>query len=488
MKQKKLRAQKEQFKAVTMNCNGCGATVVFPEGEVMTHCDFCGRALARGEFLETPDFPELIISFRLTAEEARTRLTEWCDRNALKKESRHLKACLDDMQGYYLPYELIRGPVDCTVTREGMKKNFTCGGFLNGIFVNASSQLDNLTLDGMEPYDLNEIQEFEFAYLARQKAKIKDISQEQLDKRVGEEVAADYTSAVVKVLETRDVSVSPDVATLLRMPVMLPVYFVRKGKVMAAVNGQTGKVAVRSERVRKTLPWWIRPIVATLATFLVSFAAMWYFSRLTSVSFYGAGAFTLVMGLIFYTAYSNEYEGLPRTELNPKIFTTAGQYLRGEDGQLYASDRRIEQEPVLPVFFAPVNGTRTEVHIRFTTFGRFCKQMLYCVTALFLPILLAFVLNGFSYHGLHPSGAAVWLCIFVPVVPAYYIKLGRMDIYLNPYIYTVDPKGKKHRVRNRSNRTSRQDILDIILCSPFIILGLFLLLVLVINTYLVLGG
>ena len=81
------------------------------------------------------------------------------------------------------------------------------------------------------------------------------------------------------------------------MPVMLPVYYIHKGKVCAAVNGQTGKVAVRCEKTRKTLPWWIRPIALTVATFLAVFFAIWFFTRNVSVGVYGSGAFTLVMGL-----------------------------------------------------------------------------------------------------------------------------------------------------------------------------------------------
>ena len=488
MKQKGLREQKEQFRAVSMTCTGCGATVVLPENEVLSSCSFCGRALARADFLKTPDFPELIIPFRLTKEEAKERFAEWCGKNAAKQEAKRLKACLNEIQGYYLPYELIRGPVNCSVSRDGTSRKYSCGGFLNGIFVNASSQLDNLMLDGMEPFDVNEIREFEFAYLAQQKAKIKDISQEQLDKRVQVEVSADYTPVVAKSMETKGVSIQPNTEELLRMPVMLPVYYIHKGKVCAAVNGQTGKVAVRCEKTRKTLPWWIRPIALTVATFLAVFFAIWFFTRNVSVGVYGSGAFTLVMGLIYYTAFSNAFEGTPVTELPPKIFTSQGQYIRGSDGVLHASDQKITADPVKPVFFETVKGQRTAVHIRFTTLGRFIKQMALCFGMLFLPIIIAFILNGFHYHGLHPSGAAVWLCIFVPVVPAYYIKMGRIDIYENPYIYTIDNRGHKHKVKTKSGTTTVMDVVKILFTTPIIWAGLFLVFVLLMDIYLVLGG
>lgn len=310
MKQKALQKQKAEFKAVSKTCTGCGATVVFPENEAISSCSFCGCSLARAKFLEDPDFPELIVPFRLTKEEAKERFAEWCEQNDFKPEAKHLMACLNEIQGYYLPYELIRGPVDCTVSRDGSVRKFSCGGFLNGIFVNASAHLDNLTLDGMEPFDLSEIQEFEFAYLAQQKAKIKDVTQEQLDWRVKEEIGTDYTPVVAKAMETKHITIEPKADELLRMPVMLPVYYIRKGKVCAAVNGQTGKVAVRCEKQKKPLPWWIRPITLTLLTFLVTFLVAYFFIKDGWVSLYLAGALSLVMGLIFYTAFSKAYEGV----------------------------------------------------------------------------------------------------------------------------------------------------------------------------------
>ena len=69
----------------------------------------------------------------------------------------------------------MRGPIDCTVSREGAARTFDCGGFLDGIFVNTTRQLDNLTLNGMEPFDLRELEEFEYGYLAHQKAKLYDL-------------------------------------------------------------------------------------------------------------------------------------------------------------------------------------------------------------------------------------------------------------------------------------------------------------------------
>ena len=483
----RLQASEGAFGAVTCSCSGCGAQVAFPPNEVLQSCSFCGRALVRGKYLKAPEFPELIIPFRLTPDEARERLRSWCERNAGKREARHLRACLDDMQGYYLPHELVRGPIDCTVSRAGSKRTFTCGGFLNSVFVNTSAQLDNLTLNGMEPFDLRELREFDFGYLAQQKAKVDEIDAKALDARVKEEVAASYRPQVQKTLETKDLEIRPHSEGLARMPVLLPVYYICAGDVRAAVNGQTGKVAVRCEAVRKTAPWWIRPIAATLAVFAAALAIAVQLLGDWGEGLVMAGMIALVMGLVFYTAYSNAYEGKPRQTLDRKIFTSDETFERAPDGSLRVSNAPVAEDPVQPVFFENIDGDRTPVSIRFTTPWRLGKMALIGLVVVGLPIIIAFVLNGFSPRGLHPEGSAVWLCIFAVVVPVYFVKKGRIDIYERPEVFVIDVQGRRRKVKEKPRATAA-DTLEVLLSPPMVGVALAFALFLVMGVYLTLGN
>ena len=488
LRQQMLKRGGGDFRAVSCSCTGCGAEVVFPENEVLQSCSFCGRALARGKYLKDPEFPELVIPFRLTPDEARERFRAWCDRNSRRPEARHLASCLADMQGYYLPYELIRGPIDCSVTREGAERIYECGGYLTSVFVNTSEQLDNLTLNGMEPFDLSELYEFNFAYLAQQKAKVDEIGAKALDARVREEVSASYRTVVQRTLETKSVDISPRTESLMRMPVLLPVYYISSGNVRAAVNGQTGKVAVRSETQRKTLPWWIKPIGATLAVFVAAFAIAALIWGNWEAGLLAAGALSLVMGLIFYTAFSNVYEGQKRKTLDPEIFTTREVFERAPDGSLVTSERPIAEEPVEPLFFESVNGVRTPVSIRFTTPWRVFKMVLLASAVVFLPAIIAFVLNGFSSSGLRIEGGAVWMCVFVPLVVTFFVKAGRIDVYENPYVYAADGQGRWKRVKTPRRLEGIRDTLGVLFTPPLVFVVLVLALFLVMGVYLTLGN
>ena len=488
LRQRELKNSRGDFSAAACTCSGCGAEVVFPESDVLQSCSFCGRALVRGDYLNDAEFPELVIPFRITHAEAKELLLDWCKRNAGKPEAKHVRSCLGDMQGYYLPYELIRGPIDCSVSREGAARSFECGGFLNSVFVNTSKQLDNLTLNGMEPFDLQELREFEFGYLAQHKAKVDELDTKALDFRVKQEVAASYRKEIQKALETKNLDISPHSENLMRMPVLLPVYYISKGKVCAAVNGQTGKIAVRCEKTRKTMPWWIRPIVATLAVFAAASAIATWLMGNWEGGLYLAGMLTLVMGMIFYTAYSNAYEGEGRQTLDPEVFTSGETLERAPDGSLRASNAKIAEDPVKPLFFEEVDGQRTQVEIRFTTAWRTCKMIALTLFVVLLPIIIAFVLNGFDYHGLHPEGSAVWLCIFIPVALAYFIKMGRIDIYENPYVYAIDEQGRRRKIKTKSRTTTVLDVVKILFTTPLIVAGLALVLFLAMGVYLTLGN
>lgn len=162
--------------------------------------------------------------------------------------------------------------------------------------------------------------------------------------------------------------------------------------------------------------------------------------------------------------------------------------MRGPDDELAPFEGQIAADPVEPTFFEIIDGVRTPVRIRFTTVWRTVKMVALGLAVMFLPVIIAFVLNGFVYHGLEIGGSAVWLCIFVPVVPAYYIKMGRIDIYENPYVYRIDADGRTRKVPTKSRTTTVTDVVKMAFSPGLIGLGLGLLLFLFMGVYLTLGN
>ena len=93
---------------------------------------------------------------------------------------------------------------------------------------------------------------------------------------------------------------------LLEIPVLLPMYILKMGRRLVAVNGQTGRISMRTEEVAKRSRMWI---VEPLALAVLLFFAMWLGTR----SLITAAMWALVFGMIVLMLYSqNRYSVIGR--------------------------------------------------------------------------------------------------------------------------------------------------------------------------------
>ena len=453
LQQEKIRKSSERYRLMRASCSGCGAEIVFDESEAMSNCAFCGRALVRKDYIQSEDMPEMILPFRITREEAAECLNSWCRKNSGKAEAKHLSAGIEGLQGFYLPYELIRGPVSSRVSRMDASRIYTCGGYVDKVFVNASHQLDNLLLDAMEPFELEDLKAFNFAYAAGQRIKIRDVDSKELSLRVDEEISNDYTPLVQKTLETKKVEVSTSTDSVLRMPVLLPVYYLQTGETAAAVNGQTGKVSVRAEKESHYyfLPWWLKAILAVLIFGGIAFAAFRMFGMDPGTSLVTIGCLTAFFLIVFLCAYSDSVHNKFRVESGREIFTSTGGVLRRQGKELIREGKDLEKDVADPVFFERLDGKMQPVQLVFSSLPRAVKTAVTALVALFLPVIIALFLNGFDFGRLQLGGSAVWFCIMVPVVPVYLLKFSVIERYERPWIYVISEDGSRKRYREKLN-------------------------------------
>lgn len=468
----KMNESLRSYRLMQANCSGCGATLVFEENEALSNCAFCGRSLVRTEYLSAENMPESVIPFRITENEAKDLIAKWCDENRGKAESRKLKPLISELKGFYLPYELIRGPVHMSVSRMDRGRAYDCEGFINDEVVNRSMQLDNLLLDGMEPFDIGEIEEFDFAYVAGQRVKISDLPDKELEKRVREETAKTYTPSLSRTMETRALDVDADVSSAFRLPVLLPVYYISQGDVMAAVNGQTGKVSVRALKDSHYyfLPWWFKAILSTLAISAVLFFALLAFGATAGAAAYITGLTAIVYMIVTLCMYSDTAHNDFSVVSGRKVFTSGEKTFTRDHGKLVLDDRILKRKVEEPVFFRKIKEEYVPVTLKFATPGRIIKMILYCLIALFLPVILALFINGFNFRQLELGGSAVWFCIAVPTVPIYLLKLGIEELYDRPLVYTIGEDGRKKRYvelpKIRVTKEGVKDLLRIMFIPP----------------------
>ncbi|MBR2742782.1 MAG: zinc ribbon domain-containing protein [Clostridia bacterium] len=436
----------------TYFCPTCGAELMFSSDDAAETCDFCGSSLVRREFSDDAQLPDVIIPFFITPAEARERMLSWGRANEKTPEGKSVVEHIDSLCGYYLPYKLARGPVEADVKRHGGERAYYCRGFLEGTAVNTSKQLDNRVLNDMEPFDWTAARPFEYGYVAGCGVKLSDTSGAETDRRVAEEVGRDFLPEVERVMQTSGVNVDVKTGGLMTQNVLLPVYFIREGKLLAAMNGQTGRIAVSTKREGKSFPWIIEPIIYTAVIILI--LGLWS-NFLPELMIYGG----LAIALIIFTAMGAGRGPLVRLIT---LQTKAGRAKR-EGGELIIDDEHdILKNPYdnTPVFCEPdEKGRPVPVKLRFYTVGRWLTILINALVTVFLPVMIAAVLRLLTMgegerflDSFSPGYGAAWYTIAAVVVLVYLIKGVRQDVYDHPYIYKIMPDGKKKLTGSRRDR------------------------------------
>ncbi|MBR2578442.1 MAG: hypothetical protein IKE38_05865, partial [Erysipelotrichaceae bacterium] len=297
LRQRELKKEMPD-KALLYHCPGCGADVLVGHKEAIGTCRFCGGSLVRRDYLDDDSFLELIVPFEIDDEQAKEYLSAYAHKYFRGKKKKKVLDSIKELEGYYLPYRFVRGPIDCTVYRDMSQRKYRAAGYIKDLAVNTNRQLSNEVLDCIEPFDWNKTEEFSFGYVAGHKVKIQDTGDDEVKKRVYREVEKDFLPVVEKTMQTKGVMVSASTSSLEQLPVLLPIYFIKHPGYCAAVNGQNGNVAItffkESDRSRS---WFIEPLLTMIVFGIFTF----FLSKSLELACYVAAA----VGLIAFTAFSS---------------------------------------------------------------------------------------------------------------------------------------------------------------------------------------
>ena len=422
-------------------CPNCGAPVRFPAGEASAACEFCGAKLIRPSLEKQR--PDLVIPFFLTPDEARERMLAWAKAHQRTPEGKTVLANMDKLEGFYLPYRLVRGPVHASVTRDGSSRRYHCAGYLEGTAVSAAKDLDNLVLDAMEPFDWAAARPFEYGYIAGHKVRLSDISEAEVAARTRDEVRADFLPEVEKVMQTSGIDVGVGTGDLQTLRALLPVYCIHIKNATAVLNGQTGRIAVSGARKKKSYPWVIEPLLYTiLATVLLGIP---FHFDIGSMALFAA-----VFACLFFCIMGDERSALIRSITLRSREARA----RREDGKLFVEEGRdILQNPFdnRPVFFEPnEKGEEVPVRIRFYSLARLLGIVVLMLVLIFLPVIVAAPLRllimrgtGESFPDRFQAGyGAAWYVLMGFIALILYAKGVRQTLYDHPLLYELLPGGK----------------------------------------------
>lgn len=421
------KVMKDISRVKSFDCPACGAQTIVSSEEVTAHCPFCQNTMIDSSFSGN-DLPEVIIPFKLTKEEAEAKLRSWLKDNKNNDAAKVIEKNMQNFTGCYLPYHIVRGAYNSKLQismHDGSISNYPFRAYLNHTAVNASKDLDNLFLDGIEPFDFDEALEFNFGYLNHQTAKLQNVFGEQLVSRIGTETKEELYKSISKKVHTKEMSVSLSEDENESFPALLPVYIVKcENGVAAAVNGQTGKISIATGKTKNlTRFWWVAPLLATVAVCVAGS----YFADM-ELGFWGG----VVFGIIFFAIASTRHE--------IKIV---------DENISFPKDKKTHNDTRVQ-FFANFGSGEVPVNIKFFTFGRIFKTVLGILSMIFLPVLIAVplqLLRGQPISDIHILYGAAWYTIFGFLAIVAAGGLAKSMMYSVPLYYQILPNGKTKRVK-----------------------------------------
>lgn len=438
LRQKKVMQDINHVKS--FSCPSCGAQTMVSSEEATAECPFCQSTMIDTKFAGN-DLPEVILPFKLTKEEAENKLKAWLTENKNNPVAQTIEKNIQHFTGCYLPYHIVRGAYNSELhinLHNGSTNGYPFRAYLSHTAVNASKDLSNLFLDGIEPFDFNDAQEFNFRYLIHQNAKIQNVNNETLRKRIDEETQAELFESLSKKVHTKEMSINLNDDGEESIPALMPVYLVKcKNGVAAAVNGQTGKISIATGKTKNlTRFWWIAPTIATLT---VGIAGSLFGG--TQLGIMGA----LVFGIVFFVIAHNRHSDM-----------IVNQIITYPQTSKTHNDTQTE-------FFADFGQGPVPAKLRFFTLWRIIKTILIMLAVIFLPVLIAIpiqLLRGMPLSSIQIGYGAAWYCIpgFFTILAAG--GLAKSMMYNAPLYYEILPNGKtKRRKLPSQKRPSLKEIL-----------------------------
>lgn len=188
-------------------CPSCGAEMVAGDNTAATECPYCGNQAIIPQSFEGIYRPDLMIPFAVDKEKAKAALNEFVKGKKLLPDSFTEGNRIENITGLYVPFWLYSCHANGTVNFEGQKTsrrwedanykyekidhyNLTRSGEMDftRIPADASTQMDDATMDSLEPYDFSAAVEYDAAYFSGYLADRYDVESKDAQSRADERV------------------------------------------------------------------------------------------------------------------------------------------------------------------------------------------------------------------------------------------------------------------------------------------------------------
>lgn len=258
----------ETMHTAVYTCQSCGATIEADASTAATKCPYCDNVIVMNERVQGGIRPNAVIPFRFRPKDLPRLVKKYYEGKKLLPNNFFKDSYLTDVKGLYVPFWLFDCGIEGGVNLQGERVfHHSEGDYdvtetyyyllerdgsmrFSHIPVDASTKMPNDLMDSVEPFDFNELVDFQEGYLTgfladrfdsdpdaelpRASTRLMKSAEETLKSTCPGYTGVHITSNGMQIT---DASVKY---------VLLPVYLLNcnyKGqKYQYAVNGQTGKV------------------------------------------------------------------------------------------------------------------------------------------------------------------------------------------------------------------------------------------------------
>ena len=251
------------------SCESCGGELIIDLTTASTSCPYCGNNVLVKKELSGDLKPNLIIPFKNDKENAKSSLKSFFKKKVLLPRSFAKENVIEEIKPLYVPFWLFDADVDGKVRFRGeiirtwSDSNYnyrevkvyslirTGAIAFDHVPVDGSKKMEDQLMESIEPYNFNEAEEFNAAYLAGYAADRYDVSKEETFKRATERFREGTVQAFRSDIHGFS-NVTPEQSNLQfsntkSRYALYPVWILntkwRNKSFRFAVNGQTGKIA-----------------------------------------------------------------------------------------------------------------------------------------------------------------------------------------------------------------------------------------------------
>lgn len=197
---KELQDNDSKDKSVSIDsytCSNCGARIVADDTTSATFCVYCKNTAILKDKLEGEFSPSLIIPFRTTKEEAITAFKNLGKGRPFMPKSFNDEKNINQMRGIYIPFWLYDCSLDSSIETDSKRvaswsdatyryvKTDTFKSYREGnvkfkkIPVDGSTRFDDDIMNSIEPFDYQNIVDFNYSYLSGFLSEIYDVDNEK---------------------------------------------------------------------------------------------------------------------------------------------------------------------------------------------------------------------------------------------------------------------------------------------------------------------